>query len=174
MTKTKKRLNILDTLFKIKEGISLLPGEEEKLRIGEEIREMISQLDYLRNAISLLPRESEKRDLSQAIHTLVSFVDSLKEQPLIAGTILPKEKKAGKAKQSAINVDGLLKQLGELDTDKLMGELSKHKKNTLLELSSRLNITANSKHTKDALIDKIFKLGFANRRGYDLLNDRQS
>lgn len=172
MAKTKKRLNIQDTLLRIKEGISLLPGEEERLRIGEEIHEMISALDHLRDTISRLPRESEKRELSQAIHTLVSFVDSLKDKSLIAETILPKERKAGKAKGSAVNIDGLLKQLGELATDKLMGELSRHKKNTLLELSSRLNITANAKHTKDALVDKIFKLGFANRRGYGLLNDR--
>jgi hypothetical protein len=67
----------------------------------------------------------------------------------------------------------LLKQLEELPTDRLVGVLSKHKKNTLLELSSRLNITANPKQTKDVLVDKIFKLGFANKRGYDLLSDGQ-
>ena len=174
MTKTKKKLNIHDALSKIKECISLLPGDDERERIGQDIYDMITELDTLRNNITQLPDEPEQRQLSQAIHTLVSFLDSLKEKPHLADIILPKLKKARKAKVSSVNIDDLFKYLEELPTDQLMGELSKHKKNTLLELSSRLNITANSKQTKDVLVDKIFKLGFANKRGYDLLSDRQS
>ncbi len=172
MAKRKKQLNIYDVLTKIKESISLLPGEDEKQRIGQDIHEMITELDTLRNNINHLPDEPEKRQLSQAVHTLGSFLDSLKDKPHLADAVLPKVKKAGKAKASPVNIGDLLKHLEELPTDQLMGELSKHKKNTLLELSSQLNITANSKQTKDILVDKIFKLGFANRRGYDLLGDR--
>ncbi len=173
MAKTKKKLNIHDALSKIKECISLLPGENEKQSLSQDIQEMITELDTLRNNINHLPDESEKHQLSQSIHTLVSFLDSLKDKPHLADAILPKVKKAGIAKVSSVNIDDLLKHLEKLPTDQLMGELSKHKKNTLLELSSILNITTNSKQTKDILVDKIFKLGFANRRGYDLLSDRQ-
>ncbi len=172
MAKKKKGLNIHDALSKIKECISHLPGEDEKHRINEDIHEIVTELDTLRNNINQLPDESEGRQLFQAIQTLESFLDSLKEKPHLADIILPKVKKTKKAKVSPVNIDDLLKQLEELPTDQLMSELSKHKKNTLLELSSRLNISANSKQTKDILVDKIFKLGFANRRGYDLLNDR--
>lgn len=174
MAKKKKGLNIHDALSKIKECISLLPGDDEKQSMGENIQEIITELDTLRNNINQLPDESGEHELFQAIQTLVSFLDSLKEKPHLADIILPKVKKAGKAKVSPVNTDDLLKQLEEIPTDQLMGELSKHKKNTLLELSSQLNITTNSKQTKDILVDKIFKLGFANRRGYDLLSDRQS
>ncbi|MBZ0108215.1 MAG: hypothetical protein K8F52_06065 [Candidatus Scalindua rubra] len=172
MAKKKKSLNIHDALSKIKECISLLPGEDEKQRIGQDIHDMITELDTLRNNINNLPDESEQRQLSHSIHTLVSFLDSLNSKPYLADTILPKVKKVVKAKPGSINIDDLLKHLEALPTDQLMSELSKHKKNTLLELSSRLNITANSKQTKDVLVDKIFKLGFANKRGYDLLSDR--
>ncbi len=171
MAKKKKSLNIHDALSKIKECITLLPGEDEKQRINEDIHEMITELDTLRNNINQLPGELEERQLFQAVQTLESFLDLLKEKPHLADIIIPKLKKAGKAKASSVNIDDLLKHLEELPTDQLMGVLSKHKKNTLLELSSRLNITANSKQTKDILVDKIFKLGFANKRGYDLLSD---
>ncbi len=174
MAKRKKKLNIYDALSKIRESVSLLPGEDEKQIIRQDIHEMVMELDTLRNNIEHLPDESEKHQLSQAIHTLVSFLDSLKEKPHLADAILPKVKKAGKAKVNPVNVDDLLTQLDELPTDQLMGELSKHKKNTLLELSSKLNISTHSKQTKDILVDKIFKLGFANKRGYDLLGDRQA
>ncbi|MCP4255702.1 MAG: hypothetical protein GY775_20320 [Candidatus Scalindua sp.] len=167
----KKTLNIHDALSKIKECISLLPGEDEKHRINEDIHEMIKELDTLRNNINQLPDEFEERQLFQAVQTLESFLDSIKEKPHLADIIIPKLKKARKTKVSSVNIDDLLKHLEELPTDQLMSELSKHKKNTLLDLSSRLNITTNSKQTKDILVDKIFKLGFANKRGYDLLGD---
>ncbi len=171
MAKKKKKLNIHNAMSKIKEWISLLPGEEEKHKIKEEIHDVISELEGLQNSINSLPDEPEKEHLSQAIHTLVSFLDSLKDKPLLTDVILPKAKKARKAKVSDVNIEDLLRELEGLPTDELMGRLSKHKKNTLLELSSRLSITVNSKQTKDIIVDKIFKLGFANKRGYGLLGD---
>lgn len=57
---------------------------------------------------------------------------------------------------------------------KLFGELTKHKKDILHELSAKMNITANKKLTKNALADKIFKLGFANKRGYNVLSGKVS
>lgn len=174
MAKTKKRLNIYDALSKIKESVSLLPGENEKQRIRHDIQEMIVELDTLEKNINHLPEEPEKRQLTHAVHTLVSFLDSLKDKPYLADVILPKMKKAGKSQAIPVDINNLIRLLNKLPTDQLMNELSKHKKNTLLELSSRLNITSTSKQTKDVLVDKIIKLGFANRRGYDLLGDSQS
>ncbi|MCP4372026.1 MAG: hypothetical protein GY797_28500, partial [Deltaproteobacteria bacterium] len=129
--KKKKKLDIHDALSKIKECISLLPGEEEKHKIKEEIHDVISELEGLQNSINSLPDEPEKEHLSQAIHTLASFLDSLKDKPLLADVILPKAKKARKAKISEVNIEDLLKDLERLPTDELGGKLSKHKKNTL-------------------------------------------
>ena len=56
-----------------------------------------------------------------------------------------------------------------LPTDGIVAELSKQKKDVLVAISIKLGISATSKLTKDALVDKIFKLGFANRRGYELM-----
>ncbi len=171
MAKKKKKLDIHGALSKIKECISLLPGEEDKQKLREEIQDIITELDNLRNNINTLPDETGKEHLSQAIHTLVSFLDSLKDRPQLADVILPKAKKTRKARASEVNIEDLLKELEKLQTDEIMGKLSKYKKNTLLELSSRLSITVNSKQTKDVIVDKIFKLGFANKRGYGLLGD---
>ena len=86
--------------------------------------------------------------------------------------LLPKQTKARKTVSSLIDIDALLTHLEGLPTENILGELTKHKKDALLELSAKMNITANKKLTKDALADKIFKLGFANRRGYDLLSGK--
>ncbi|MBM4054752.1 MAG: hypothetical protein FJ264_08795 [Planctomycetes bacterium] len=172
MAKAKKNLNIQDVLLKMKECIDLLPGKEEQQRMVQAIHELIMKLESFKESISRVPDESEKNRVLQAIHTVSSFFDSVKNKPLLAEILFPKQKKARKTSVRPVNIDDLLKQLEELQSDKIMTELSKQKKNILLELSSRLNITANPKLTKDVLIDKIFKLGFANQRGYNLLGDR--
>lgn len=173
LAKTTKKLNLHDTLIKVKESLSLLPGGEERQRISQIIPEIIKELEALQENINLFPGESETNQVSCAIHLLVSFFDSLKEKPLLAETLFPKAKRVRKTKVSMIDIDALLKQLEGLHTEKIVGELSRHRKDTLQALSSKLNITASTRLTKDALVDKIFKLGFANKRGYDLLSGKQ-
>ena len=126
----------------------------------------------LREAVNQFPDESKVNNISGAIQTLVSFFDTIKDKPLLAEMLLPKKTKARKTAGSLVDTDALLKQLEGLPTENIFGELTKHKKDALLELSAKMNITANKSLTKNALADKIFKLGFANRRGYDLLSGK--
>ena len=126
----------------------------------------------LREAVNQFPDDSKVSNISGAIQTLVSFFDTIKDKPLLAEMLLPKKTKARKTAGSLVDTDALLKHLEGLSTENIFGELTKHKKDTLLELSAKMNITANKSLTKNALADKIFKLGFANRRGYDLLSGK--
>lgn len=169
MVKTKKKLDLNATLTKIQEGLFLLPGEEEKQKFIQTIQEIIQELEIVRERIAHFPNKSEIEHVSGAAHTLISFFDSLKNNPLLTGILIPKGTKPRKPKSGAIDVGALQQRLEILPTEKIFEELIKQKKDTLLELSARMNIAANKKLTKDALADVIFKLGFANRRGYDLL-----
>lgn len=169
-----KKLDLKDTLAKVKECLLLLPGEEEKQKTTQTISELLQELEVLREAINQFPDESKINNISGAIQTLVSFFDTIKDKPLLAEMLLPKKTKARKTAGSLVDMDALLKHLEGLPSENIFGELTKHKKDVLLELSAKMNITANKKLTKDALADKIFKLGFANRRGYDLLGGRYS
>ena len=172
MAGRKKKLDLKDTLAKIKECLPLLPGEEEKQKTAQIISELLQELEVLREAVHQFPDESKINNISGAIQTLVSFFDTIKDKPVLAEILLPKKTKARKTAGSLVDMDALLKHLEELSTDEIFGELTKHKKDVLLELSAKMNITSNKKLTKDALADKIFKLGFANRRGYDLLGSK--
>jgi hypothetical protein len=164
-----KKLNLTDTLVKVKEYLSLLPGEEEKERITQSIQGIILELKLLQERIARFPNESDRERISSATHILVSFFDSLKDDPLLAEILLPKKPKSRKPKSNTIDVNAVQQQLEMLPTEKILEELSKHKKDILLALSAKMNIPVNKKLTKNALADTIFKLGFANRRGYDLL-----
>ena len=170
MAKTTKRLNLYDTLVKVKECLTLLPGAEERQRITHIIQEIIKELDVLQESISRFPDDAETKQVSHAIQTFVTFFDTLKEKPLLAEMLLPKKTTTRKTKSSVVNIDTLQKQLEELPTEKIPEELAKYKKDVLIELSTRMNITANKKMTKNILADRIFKLGFANKRGYSLLS----
>lgn len=172
MTKRTKKPDLCDALIKVKECLSLLPDDQERQRITQIIPEIIKELGVLRESIGRFPDASETHQVSHAIHTLVSFFATLKDRPLLAEILLPKKAKPRKTKSMAVDVHALQGQLDGLPTEKILEELTKHKKDVLVELSTKLNITANKKLTKDALADRIFKLGFANKRGYDLLSGK--
>ena len=174
MAKRVKKLELIDTVTKIKECLSILPGEEDRQRMTNLITEVMQKLEVLREGIGRFPDASEAHQVSHAIHTLVSFFDTLKDKPLLAELLLPKTAKPRKIQRSAVDVHALQSQLEGLPTEKIIEELTKHKKDVLVELSTRMNITVNKKQTKDALADRIFKLGFANKRGYDLLSGKQA
>ncbi|MBW7897724.1 hypothetical protein B188_25630 [Candidatus Brocadiaceae bacterium B188] len=174
MAKRAKKPDLIDTVTKVKECLSILPGEEDRQRMARLISETIQELELLREGIGRFPDASETHQVSHAIHTLVSFFDTLKDKPLLAELLLPKTAKPGKTRKSAVDVQALQSQLEALPTEKIIEELTKHKKDVLVELSARMNITVNKKLTKDALADRIFKLGFANKRGYDLLSGKQA
>jgi len=172
MAKRAKKLDLIDALTKTKECLLSLPGEAERQRMAHLIPEIIKELEVLREGIGRFPDASEIHHIAGAIHTLVSFFDTLKDKPLLAEILLPKKTKSGKTKRVDVDINALQIQLEGLPTEKILGELTKNKKDVLVELSTKLNITANKKLTKDALADRIFKLGFANKRGYNLLGSQ--
>ncbi len=172
MAGRKKKLDLKDTLAKIKACLPLLPGGEERQKTTQVISELLQELGVLRDVINQFPDEAKVNTISGAIQTLESFFDTVKDKPLLAEMLLPKKTKAKNAAGSLADTDALLRQLEASPTEHILGELAGHKKDVLLELSAKMNITANKSLTKNALADKIFKLGFANRRGYDLLSGK--
>ena len=174
MAGRKKKTDLKDVLAKVKECLSLLPGEEDRLRFVQTISEIIKELQALQEGVQRFPDEAETRQVSHAVSTLVSFFETLKERPLLASALLPAKTTTRKAKVTAVDIEALQRRLESLPTENILEELLKHKKDVLVELSARLNVTASKSMTKDALADKIYKLGYANRRGYDLLGGRQN
>lgn len=172
MAKKGKKLVLKDALEKIRESLPQLPTTDETQAALKTITEIMNELDTLRGHLAHFLGERDIDQVSQAIHTVTSFIDSAKDRPLLAEALCPTATKARKPKKEASpspDVDGLVQLLQGLPTDEIVAELSKQKKDVLAALSAKLGISATAKLTKNALIDKIFKLGFANRRGYELL-----
>ncbi len=171
MAKKGKKLVLKDALEKIREALPQLPTADETQTMLQTITEIMNELDTLRGHLAHFPGERDIDQVSQAIHTVTSFIDSVEDRPLLAEALFPTATKARKPKKEASppDVDGLMQLLEGLPTDGIVAELSKQKKDVLVALSAKLGISATAKLTKDALVDKIFKLGFANRRGYELL-----
>lgn len=172
MAKKGKKLALKDALEKIRESLPQLPTADETQSTLQTITDIISELEALRGHLAHFPGERDIGQVSQAIHTITSFIDSAKDHPLLAEALFPASTKARKPKKDASpppDVDGLMHLLQGLPTDEIVAELSKQKKDVLAAISTKLGISATAKLTKNALVDKIFKLGFANRRGYELL-----
>ncbi|MBI5307492.1 MAG: hypothetical protein HZB37_03935 [Planctomycetes bacterium] len=170
MAKKGKKVVLKDALVKIRECLSFLPTADETQAALQTITEIMNELDTLRGHLARFPGERETDQVSQAIHTVNSFFDSIKDRPLLVEAFFPAATKARKPKKEVSpDTDSLLPFLEGLPTGSIVAELSKQKKDILVALCAKLGISATSKLTKDALVDKIFKLGFANRRGYELL-----
>lgn len=174
MAKRTKKPDLIEALTKIKGCLPFLPKEDERHMMAQIIPEIIQELKVLQESIDHFPDESETHQVSDAINTLLSFFDTLKEKPLLAEMLLPKKTKPGKTPGIAVDINALQNRLETLPTEKILEELTKHKKDVLLELSAKMNITTNKKLTKHVLADRIVKLGFANKRGYNLLGNQQS
>ncbi len=171
MAKKGKKLVLKDALEKIRESLPQLPTADETQAALQTITDIINELETLRGRLAHFPGERDINQVSQAIHTVTSFIDSAKDRPILAEALFPTATKARKPKKEASppDVDSLMQLLQGLPTDGIVAELSKQKKDVLAALSAKLGISATAKLTKNALVDKIFKLGFANRRGYELL-----
>jgi len=96
MAGRKKKLDLKDTLAKIKECLPLLPGDEEKQKTTQIISELLQELEVLREAINQFPDDSKVNNISGAIQTLVSFFDTIKDKSLLAAMLLPKKTRARK------------------------------------------------------------------------------
>lgn len=56
MVKRTKKLDLIDTLTKIKEYLPLLPGEDERQRMAQIIPEIKQELELLRESIGRFSR----------------------------------------------------------------------------------------------------------------------
>lgn len=77
------------------------------------------------------------------------------------------EEALNKPIQSKDKYDQIINKLNTISTDDIPTELNQYKPKDLSAIAKKLNIKATG--SKNILVDRIWKLGFANKRGYGLL-----
>jgi hypothetical protein len=156
---------------------ALLPSDADRDELTHSIEEMITFLNHLKSTISKMPNEAERDSVSKSAEALVQFLSRSKEDPALAAMLgisepaRPKSHQAGHTK-STLDLNAITSELEKLPTDQIGPRLMRDQRmgfQELTELAKRLGVTARSTDTRSLLVERIVTVGFANRRGYQLL-----
>ena len=171
----------LDQLELMAKSRNLFFSDNEKTAVIRASNDLIAFLTKLRDFVSGVPNERERESVSRSIAVLRNFADRSKNAQALA-LIVQKpalQYDASKKRQVGgmpVDIEMLMKELETLPTSNIEARLTEDKQLSLLDLSilaRRLGLPAKSSDTRSQLIDRIASVGFANRRGYDLLrNDK--
>jgi hypothetical protein len=150
------------------------PSEADRADALAALDAMIEALQNIRTRLSSLPSEEERRRVGDAADALERFLDSMKARPGIAASLGLAMAKTSPAprKREDVDVDVLLADLEELATDEIQKKLLNEQEFTLPMLHSiarKLGLSGERTANRHDLVDRIVKLGFANKRGYQLL-----
>lgn len=142
--------------------------------------DLIGFLTRYKEFVSQVPSDEEQKAASRSAEVLLGFANRHRHNQGLA--FMFPDSKGGKAtvqksrsNKPLADVEALMKELQELPTSEIEKRLSRAEL-SLLDLSilaRRLGLAAKSNDTRSQLIERIAAVGFANRRGYDLLrNDK--
>ena len=152
------------------------PSEAERDEAIAALDVLIRALQDLRQKLTELPSETERQSVGDAAVVLERFFESMKARPGLAAS-LGVSVSAAVAKAPAParrneDLDALLRSLEALPTDEIQRRLLDEDEFThsmLQALARKLGLPAERGGGRRDLVDRIVKLGFANKRGYDLL-----
>ena len=178
MSRNKQPRSWLTQLNKLAQSRRAFPSDDERKSLLQAIEGLSSFLADLKSIVSRLPDDKERDTLSGAASVVLEFVYRAKSDPSLSamlglGPANLRKTSAHFAKSTGlIDIQALVTELEQLPTEKIEARLLADKKlsiRDLSELARRLGLPAKSSDTREGLVDRIATVGFANKRGYDLL-----
>jgi hypothetical protein len=133
---------------------------------------MIQALQTVREHLRTLPSEEERKRVSAASDVLERFLDSMKARPGIAVSLGLAATKPSSLPRKREEADTNLVDLEKLSTEEIQKKLLDEQEFTipmLHSLTRKLGLSSERNAGRRDLVDRIVKLGFANKRGYQLL-----
>lgn len=158
--------------------LGALPTPEEQASLEAALANSARILQELHERVRHLPSVDERQKLAESLEIIKSFVLKAQSNPrlaaslgLDAGRASPRQA-AQIASHPARDLRAVVEQLDVLPTSEIETQLldgARYDDETLRQLARALNLRVGRGAGRKELVDKIVKLGFANRRGYALL-----
>jgi hypothetical protein len=175
---TRKEHSILDFLD---ETLKNLPEDAERERVIKSLDAIIGYFQDLRDRIRSLTPDYQQKEVLSAIDTVREFLLRAKNNPPLAAALGLHYQKAvtyRKPAREISQVEGkkIFNELKELTTEQILQKLLDYKKVSMAELralATHLDIKEPEKMSRQDLVDKIVKIGFANIRGYEMLRSKE-
>ena len=133
---------------------------------------MIQALQTVREHLLTLPSEEERKRVGVASEVLARFLDSMKARPGVAVSLGLATTKPSSLPRKREEADGGIADLEKLSTEEIQKRLLDEREYTVPMLHSlmrTLGLSTERNVSRRDLVDRIVKLGFANKRGYQLL-----
>lgn len=149
------------------------PSDAERTEALVALDSMIQALQTVREHLRTLPSEEERKRVGAASDVLERFLDSMKARPGIATSLGLAATKPSPLQRKREEVDTHLADFERLSTEEIQRKLLDEQEFTIAmlhTLARKLEIP-NERHAgRRDLVDRIVKLGFANKRGYQILS----
>jgi len=153
--------------------IASQPSEEEQKAALAAIDSLIRSLQQIRTALSSLTSTEELRSVERATQVLEAFYQSARRKPTLAAALgISAQIKKKSPRGHSLDPEAFFSELESLSTDEIQARLldpQRYSRSALESLSRYLRIRTARGITRDDMVDRIVKLGFANRRGYKAL-----
>lgn len=150
------------------------PSEAERAAAVDALDGMIRALQDIRDRLRALPSEEERKRVGDAATTLERFLDSMKARPGVAASVGLLATKPASLPRRHEDVEAIVVELEGLSTEDIQKRLlDEHEfaTSTLQSVARKLGLSVERGGSRRELVDRIVKLGFANKRGYKLLGN---
>lgn len=162
----------------VESSLARIPSEEERSRLVGALDVLIAHLSEVRQNIVSLPSDPDRKRLQGALDDIHEFLAEAMTNPSLAsvlgvGKTRKSSGKSGRAldAMTKAGAEVIVRDLDALSTNDIQRRLldpSEYSTKELRAVADLLGIPP-GRLNREQLIDKIVKIGFANRRGYDLL-----
>ena len=178
MPETRSARNFRRLLNLVHRMTTELPSDDDLADARQAIDGVISLLSQVRAQLDAVPSESERAKAREAMTVIEELVNSDKSRAILSGALGGAKRKgsrkgtgvAAAAKQE--RAQEAITELRALPIQEIRNRLFATNAYTLDELrqmASALRIRAERGNGREDLADRIYKLGFANPRGYQML-----
>jgi hypothetical protein len=155
-------------------------SESERQELTSAIDRILKHLELVKKNVNSLPTEHDSSELNGALESLLRYVRRAEDNALLASALGLVPPKRGPSRPPAVSnlisraaLEDRVRELSELPTDGIADHLSNYKvfsMDELRDIARIFGIRADDLARSD-LVDRIVKIGFANKRGYQRLRD---
>lgn len=154
-----------------------LASEHERQEALIQLDAMIHALQDLREHLRAVPSPEERRQIAEAADTIEQFLVSMKARPEVAASFrMATAPKSSTVARKRENIGSLVEHLESKTTDDIQRALLNEREYSLPVLQAiarHIGLTIDRSSDRSVLVDRIVKLGFANKRGYELLGAKR-
>ena len=171
-------------LSKMSELVDVLPSQETRSRLDEELGVLIEFLMDFRNRLRMLPVVEDTNDITSTIEMIKDYVRVAESDPVMSRVLglssesgslrkFPRRSLTAQNRKEAKHVAEALKELSREDVERRLADKKKYNVLMLRQIGKELGLKIPSRSTRLSIVEKIVTKT-ANTRGYRYLRHEHS